>query len=525
MEGLVNTRRRSFEASTSRTIPDTPESFAARTSHGRTSFGDANQNWTNLYAANVLLPDDKWMGSNLGTLGNKTLKQICIPGSHDAGMSCCHDGTVGGVATLVQTQTKNIGQQLYAGARYFDIRPVIGGGSYWTGHYSTIDPIGTFGARGQSLETIVKEIQAFATTHQELIILSISHDMNTDVARTYPPFDSQDWQGFFTLMDSLSPFFSSLPTSSLQNTELNSFLSSGSCVLVIVDTSAENLPPGYHRLADFPVFDNYSNTPDLTTMMTDQIQKLQNNTPANYFVLSWTLTPQFSFNPTSVLSLASQANSALMSNCQPNPSHLPNVILIDDFAFDSPAMKLTLLMNNISSISWDPHDAALFSQHYAGKWVSILPSSRDSMILNGDSNSDDSQYGEVNIMPYSGSPSSDQQWYVTDRGVVNGVPSFTFQAKGNPPVNPPGGDGGNTLDAHTDDNGMHLSPFSQTAGGEFWVPMIVSSSPGEVPNTFAFFLSVLGGQSISFLTYDELTESVTLAGPSSTNAWILRIEN
>ena len=36
-----------------------------------------------------------WMQQSMGSLANRTLKHICMPGSHDAGMGTFSPGTVG----------------------------------------------------------------------------------------------------------------------------------------------------------------------------------------------------------------------------------------------------------------------------------------------------------------------------------------------------------------------------------------------------------------------------------------------
>ena len=66
-----------------------------------------------------------------------TLKEMCMLGSHDAGMYILNGGTIKALEHNTLTQSKSIHEQLNCGARYFDIRPVIGnGGKYLTGHYT-----------------------------------------------------------------------------------------------------------------------------------------------------------------------------------------------------------------------------------------------------------------------------------------------------------------------------------------------------------------------------------------------------
>lgn len=53
-----------------------------------------------------------------------------MPGSHDAGMSSFKSGTVGAHFANTQTQYLDIYQQLMAGSRFFDLRPVLSKGQW-----------------------------------------------------------------------------------------------------------------------------------------------------------------------------------------------------------------------------------------------------------------------------------------------------------------------------------------------------------------------------------------------------------
>jgi len=102
-----------------------------------------------------------WMQQGLGTLGNRTLRQICMPGSHDAGMSVFRPGTVGAHFANTQTQYLDFYGQLVAGSRYFDLRPVISNGQWVAGHYSKLgdgDNGVWVGGNGQSIEDIVSQV-------------------------------------------------------------------------------------------------------------------------------------------------------------------------------------------------------------------------------------------------------------------------------------------------------------------------------------------------------------------------------
>jgi hypothetical protein len=105
-------------------------------------------------------PPVDWMQQSLGSLGNRTLKHICMPGSHDAGMSSYNPGTVGANFENTQAQYLNIYNQLLLGSRYFDLRPVVSDGVFVSGHYSELDGVWV-GGNGESMSDIIAQINQY----------------------------------------------------------------------------------------------------------------------------------------------------------------------------------------------------------------------------------------------------------------------------------------------------------------------------------------------------------------------------
>ena len=105
-------------------------------------------------------PPVDWMQQSLGSLGNRTLKHICMPGSHDAGMSSYSPGTVGANFENTQAQYLNIYNQLLLGSRYFDLRPVVSDGVFVSGHYSELDSVWV-GGNGESMSDIIAQINQY----------------------------------------------------------------------------------------------------------------------------------------------------------------------------------------------------------------------------------------------------------------------------------------------------------------------------------------------------------------------------
>lgn len=146
-----------------------------------------------------------WMHRNLPTIGGRTLKQLAMPGTHDAGMSTITGSTAFGGKCNGQTQTQNIGGQLALGSRYFDIRPAIsefaqldnldgvadnllsGGGNYYTGHYGFVSPLNSWqGTNGESIDNIINDINSFTANNKELVIINLSHVSRVAIALPSP---------------------------------------------------------------------------------------------------------------------------------------------------------------------------------------------------------------------------------------------------------------------------------------------------------------------------------------------------
>lgn len=287
-----------------------------------------------------------WMQGNLRRLGGRTLRQICIPGSHDAGMSELNGSTAFATHDNTLTQTTDILGQLSAGSRYFDIRPVISGGQYFTGHYSKISELdGSWqGGNGQSIDAIVSNINAYTASSSELVILSLSHDYNTDEGNTsYRPFTQQEWDGLFQVLSKLHNLYvAPAGTTDLTQRRLSDFIGGGKAAVVVVLRSGSGVSlgkyagQGFYPATDFPRNGGYSDTDDLDRMSSDQLSKMKQSKPslnAPYFELSWTLTQQGLEVVTgpSVRELAKKADQAIYGPVLPacTGQSFPNTLFVD----------------------------------------------------------------------------------------------------------------------------------------------------------------------------------------------------
>lgn len=297
-------------------------------------------------------PPVAWMQAALPTFGGRTLGQFCMPGSHDAGMSTVTSGRfLGGTIGQgdVITQTNSIGGQLQLGSRFFDIRPVLAGGQFATGHYT-----GKTGANGELMSSIIADINAFTANNAELIILDLSHDMNTDSdASPWPALTQDQWNQLLNLLTGpggLNALFTApAGVKDLTTLTLNDFIGSGkAAVVIIVETGGIDLSQfagkGVYPGSALNANNNYSDTDDAATMEAGQLSNLKAYTrgPGNdFFVLSWTVTQTTGDAITSamgfsapVIYLADCANYDIYTQLLPacSATVYPNVLLIDDIA-------------------------------------------------------------------------------------------------------------------------------------------------------------------------------------------------
>lgn len=298
-----------------------------------------------------------WMSDNINLLAPRSLRTICIPGSHDSGMSTYGAHTAFAKRCNTITQTKSIAGQLAQGARFFDIRLVISGGAYYSGHYSYLNPIlGTQGANGQSIGDIVNQVNQFLEGASELVILKFSGDMNTDVGEPdYRPFTQQEWDGFFRFLDERLKYRYVNPgVNDLTTLKVGQFIGESKpfkpAVLPVIAPRDSGiripeayLKTGFYPNSAFPLYDDYANKTQVDQMAADQIQKMKEHRPSpnsECFLLSWTLTQNTDAavncleeaGPDSVLWLANQANPTIYDKLWGalTPQTYPNVLYTDN---------------------------------------------------------------------------------------------------------------------------------------------------------------------------------------------------
>ncbi len=339
-----------------------------------------------------------WMRDNMDILGDLTLSQIVIPGSHDAVMyRKCHPGgcdcTTFANDCSTRTQRLDIEAQLRAGSRYFDLRPIVkesdwkdGGRRVRTGHFSkTVGwwkfQLGAEGCYGVDLRDVLAQVRAFLATHEEVVILKLSHGMyipNGILAHGTDLHEDHRDEVCKVVKESLhSVLYRGRVGQRLAYTPLSDILSDGGRAIVVVDGDtrpanfSETYEPLLHTYKDVPhhcrtcpdcadcrtaevlqggdlaVYDDYTGTDSFGEMKDDQLKKMwaPGSHNGDLFLLSWTRTETGGQSADCVaepgtcriLEMADYANAHLWTSLREHLDHvtlgtMPNVIFHDAVA-------------------------------------------------------------------------------------------------------------------------------------------------------------------------------------------------
>jgi hypothetical protein len=263
---------------------------AVRIAQGADTTGLYNRLW---YSTSLITDRSSWMQDRLSRLGAKKMKQLFLPGSHDAGMY------TGGFSTLGKTQQLSIRGQLEAGQRYFDLRVE------WN------DPVFHIhhgGINGPLLTDVLYQINDFCLNgHKELVILCFSHfEHFGDDGTIYERFVNE-------VNTAIGPWlYKTKPEGRrLADITLSEYISNSMSILVVVDEDwAIDYPePGFWVFrnsasaaaaeGDLRVFDQYASDANYEDVKKDQEEKFASyngycdpaiTVPCDLFLFSWTCT-------------------------------------------------------------------------------------------------------------------------------------------------------------------------------------------------------------------------------------------
>ncbi|KAK4203357.1 pectate lyase superfamily protein-domain-containing protein [Triangularia verruculosa] len=145
-------------------------------------------------------PPVAWMHAILDIIGDRKLKYVCMPGSHDAGISKIDGNTALANWANTQTQWLDFYGQLMRGSRWFDVRPCLGnGGKHMLCHYTVTAGLAV-GGNGLSVDDMINQINSFMDDHPgELIILDVNDESGFDTdnrtpSQTYNRLTAEQWR-------------------------------------------------------------------------------------------------------------------------------------------------------------------------------------------------------------------------------------------------------------------------------------------------------------------------------------------
>jgi len=297
----------------------------------------------------------KWMEQTLDF--SKTLKEISIPGSHDAGMYTSSNCSPGAASCNTETQKKPMLGQLEAGMRYFDLRPVWTNGAFCTGHFSNVDVLGGQGCTGGTLMDIFTGVNEFLSRgHKELVILKLSHDYDRDADRF--SFNESQLDALIDLVTRMLGKWLYLNDTGnrLAAIPLSRIIGSSGKVIAVFDRLPDQLVrSGIYQYSDYSprgdqpgivsgalsIYDEYSDTNDFDFMRRDQLGKL--DCPVNHggdlFLLSWTLTQSpvqasgcLIGAAASIIALAEKAIESIVPDLRGHgitSANVPNIVYLD----------------------------------------------------------------------------------------------------------------------------------------------------------------------------------------------------
>ena len=312
-----------------------------------------------------------WMTDQIDVIGSRTLREISIPGSHDAGMNGKTHCWVA-YDCNTQTQESSIFDQLSNGARFFDIRPTRWGphsnDKWYAGHFQHTS-VGWLGCTGQSLNSILDDVRDFCSligpSSKELIILNFSHCYVVHESGGAGGHHCHDheWENevLHTVKSKLSGYLTDWSKYKNPVEAVFGDRGPGEHVLLRFDTKdiSTDRGSGVYNSDDFPIYNEYSDTEIVDKMVDDQFTKLVEHSDGTdrMFLLSYTLTlsykhAEFCDQHTPIRELAKRANKLLppvimskMGDGTITQGNFPNIIYID--MFETSATELSVMLNSM----------------------------------------------------------------------------------------------------------------------------------------------------------------------------------
>ena len=304
-----------------------------------------------------VINSQRWMSALNDSL---RLKDICMPGSHDAGMYSTSFFQLG--QGLALTQSKNIREQLDFGIRYFDLRPEYDSSKTGENRFNVYHGP----AAGPLIKDILNDIKSFfehPNGKNETVIIGLTHfkDFNVPVKIDLLNF----------IIEKLEEYIQILPNGkNLGNLKLSDVRGKIIFLLDVGDEEFTSLTATNYSISDFftrqtfgsCVFDEYANTTSYEYMYKNQINHFKSFNEERLFLLNWTLTPPSNFSG-KVITVAQEVTKLI-----------PQMLIIKMLGFDPDIINVKRFAKEINPhlSRWGHAREGLFKPNQHGKIVNIL---------------------------------------------------------------------------------------------------------------------------------------------------------
>lgn len=261
--------------------------------------------------------DIAWMSSLMKQFPDREIKfsELCLPGSHDAGVYILRRCSFGANSCNTQTQHLDMYKQLEAGYRIFDVRPMLLGGEYYA-HHTT--ECGGMGCQGDFMKNIFQFTNDFLENHTEVVVLAFDHFCN---------MRPEDADFLKMLNDILGDkiYKETDRVDFLYDWSLNKVLGKepqkGKVILLFdgVSNTDENRQKGYFSDRILSSIGGWSNKNVYSLLKEDQLSKFTNYEPRhpNMFQFSWQMTQEAA--QAVACAVGNQSGSILSMSKQSNP--------------------------------------------------------------------------------------------------------------------------------------------------------------------------------------------------------------
>jgi len=221
---------------------------------------------------------------------------------------------------------------------------------------------------------------SFTAKYQELIIINISHTLDTD--NDWKELTQDQWNQLFETLKGINNRYTvTAPgTEDFTNKRLGDFITDRASVFIFSQlpggiSLGAYADQGFFKQDNFPLFDSYSESNDAGVMKADQLQKVKDNRnlvadPAQlkdkFHILSWTLTqgPEDVLNPEkAIMNLGVSVFDDLIVDAfnSFSPESFPNVLYVDSLGIrDEPV-----------NFPWDKVDAVATNTDIAALAMAI----------------------------------------------------------------------------------------------------------------------------------------------------------